>query len=386
MKAELLAAWTERGVKIPEPGAVEVGDEVAADAVEAGATLHAGTKIFGAETHIGPGCELGRETPMTVENCQLGEGVKLKGGYAADAVFLDGSAMGSGAHVRGGTILEEGAEMAHTVGLKQTIFFPYVVGGSLINFCDALMAGGYDRKRHSEIGSSYIHFNYTPRGDKATASLFGDVPRGVMLESAPIFLGGQGGTVGPVRVAYGTVVGAGSVLRSDVEEEGQLVLTGAVQAVRTAFSKEYRGVRRILRNGMAYLGNLVALAAWYREVRAPAMSGTRWGAACAAGGMRQIAADRKERVKRLGAVMEAVGGEALAAWAARNSIFSSRSTKARAEGNPEGDASAKAAFLAAWEGTAGAGRYVERVRALGAEGKAAGTAWLQSIVDAVAND
>ena len=376
MKAELLSAWSERGVKIPEPGAVEVGDEVAVDALEAGTVLHAGTKIFGERTHIGPGCELGRETPMTVENCQLGEGVKLKGGYAADAVFLDGAAMGSGAHVRGGTILEEGSEMAHTVGLKQTIFFPYVVGGSLINFCDALMAGGYDRKRHSEIGSSYIHFNYTPRGDKATASLFGDVPRGVMLDQAPIFLGGQGGTVGPVRVEYGTVVGAGSVLRGDVEEPGQLVLTGPAPAVRTAFSKEYRGIRRILRNGMLYLGNMAALAAWYREVRAPAMGGTPWGAACAAGGMRQVAAVRKERVKRLGAVMEAVGGEALAAWAAR---------KARAEGDPEGDASAKAAFFAAWEGTAGAG-YVERVRALGAEGKAAGTKWLQSIVDAVAND
>ena len=64
--------------------------------------------------------------------------------------------MGSGAQVRPGTILEEGAEMAHTVGLKQTIFFPFVVGGSLINFCDALMSGGKSRKVHSEIGSSFM--------------------------------------------------------------------------------------------------------------------------------------------------------------------------------------------------------------------------------------
>ena len=56
---------------------------------------------------------------------------------------------------------------------------------------------------HTEVGSSYIHFNFTPDGDKTTASLFGDVPRGVMLNQPPIFLGGQGGTVGPVPPVSG---------------------------------------------------------------------------------------------------------------------------------------------------------------------------------------
>jgi bifunctional N-acetylglucosamine-1-phosphate-uridyltransferase/glucosamine-1-phosphate-acetyltransferase GlmU-like protein len=167
-----------RGVKIAAPGSVEIGDEVDPARMAPGVVIHAGCKVFGAATHIGPGCVLGREAPATVEDCQLGEKVELKGGYFSGAVFLDGAAMGSGAQVRAGTILEEGAEMAHTVGLKQTIFLPFVVGGSLINFCDALMAGGRSRKDHSEIGSSFIHFNYTPHGDKATASLFGDVPRG----------------------------------------------------------------------------------------------------------------------------------------------------------------------------------------------------------------
>jgi UDP-N-acetylglucosamine/UDP-N-acetylgalactosamine diphosphorylase len=52
--------------------------------------------------------------------------------------------------------------------LKQTILFPFVTLGSLINFCDIFMSGGSDRKNHSEVGSSYIHFNYTPNQDKAT--------------------------------------------------------------------------------------------------------------------------------------------------------------------------------------------------------------------------
>lgn len=53
------------------------------------------------------------------------------------------------------------------------------------------MAGGTSRKDHSEVGSSYIHFNYTPDGDKTTPSLICDVPRGVMLNQPPIFLGRQ---------------------------------------------------------------------------------------------------------------------------------------------------------------------------------------------------
>jgi len=154
---------------------------------------------------------IGAEAPVTIENCQLGRGVKLKGGYFSGAVFLDGSNMGSGAHVREGTILEEEASGAHAVGLKQTVLLPFVTLGSLINFCDILMAGGASRKDHSEVGSSYIHFNYTPNQDKATASLVGDVPRGVLLNQKSIFLGGQGGLVGPARIAYGCVIAAGGI-------------------------------------------------------------------------------------------------------------------------------------------------------------------------------
>jgi UDP-N-acetylglucosamine/UDP-N-acetylgalactosamine diphosphorylase len=42
--------------------------------------------------------------------------------------------MGLGAQVREACILEEQASAAHCVGLKQTILFPFVTLGSLINF------------------------------------------------------------------------------------------------------------------------------------------------------------------------------------------------------------------------------------------------------------
>ncbi len=157
-----------------------------------GVKIYPGCRIYGRETVIAGGAQIGRESPVTIENCQIGSDVELRGGYFNNSVFLEKACMGLGAHVREGCILEEQANCAHCVGLKQTILFPFVTLGSPVNFCDRLMAGGTSRKDHSEVGSSYIHFNFTPDGDKITPSLICDVPRGVMLNQTPIFLGRLG--------------------------------------------------------------------------------------------------------------------------------------------------------------------------------------------------
>ena len=375
-----------RGVKIAAPSSVEIGDEVDPGRIAAGVVVHAGCKIFGATTSIGPGCGLGREAPATVEDCQLGEKVELKGGYFSGAVFLDGAAMGSGAQVRPGTILEEGAEMAHTVGLKQTIFFPFVVGGSLINFCDALMSGGKSRKVHSEIGSSFIHFNYTPHGDKATASLIGDVPRGVMLNQEAIFLGGQGGLAGPVRIEYGTVQAAGLVSRKDVLQPNQLVVPVTPHTGTFPYETGYRSLARVMRNCAIYVGNIAALQAWYQQVRRPLLERTPHGKACLEGALRQLASVRKERLKRLDDVMEKIAKEDRSALGAdlcaEHEKLCGGWTAARGRLAAAGDVECaeKTAFLAAWT-AAKEENYLARVQALPAEAKVAGTAWLQKIVD-----
>ena len=375
-----------RGVRIATPGSVEIGDEVEPGRIAPGVVLHAGCKIFGENTSIGPGCVLGREGPATIEDCQLGAGVQLKGGYFSGAVFLDGAAMGSGAQVRPGTILEEGAEMAHTVGLKQTVFFPFVVGGSLINFCDALMAGGRNRKEHSEIGSSFVHFNYTPHGDKATASLIGDVPRGVMLDQPPIFLGGQGGLAGPVRVEYGTVLAAGHVLRKDVLEGGRLVVPEPPPAGIRPFAPNYRSVERVMRNGATYIGNLAALEAWYARVRRPLLERDAYGAACLEGALRQLAGARQERLKRLDEVVARIAAEDRLlldeplrnAHEALEAAWPAMRERLAAAGDVEGPE--KSVFLAAWQ-AAKENEYVARIQGLPAEAKTAGTAWLGKIVE-----
>lgn len=259
----------EKGVTIPAPESVEIGEDLNIDRISGdGVVLHNGTKLFGSSTYISKNCIIGREGPATIDNCWLAPEVTLKSGYFNKAVFLKKASLGFGSHVREGTILEEEASTAHTVGLKQTILFPFVTLGSLINFCDCFMSGGTSRKDHSEVGSSYIHFNYTPNQDKATASLIGDVPNGVMLNNKPIFLGGQGGLVGPCMFSYGTVIAAGTLQRNDEMRPDRLIFGGSLKAGSIKNTRgNYPNIKRILSHNVMYIANLIALYNWYKQVR-----------------------------------------------------------------------------------------------------------------------
>lgn len=298
-------ALIDKGVSIPNPWTIDIAEDVEVDRISGeGVVLHPGTRLRGAKTVISAGCILGAEGPVTVENCWLGPRVELKGGYFSRSVFLAGSSMTLGAHVREGSILEEEASGAHTVGLKQTILFPYVTLGSLINFCDVMMAGGTSRKDHSEVGSSYIHFNFTPDGDKTTASLFGDVPRGVLLDQKPIFLGGQGGSVGPVTTGFGVVVGAGSILREDVEDDDVLLVPEVVSGLRRPNKRHsYRKLNGLLEKNLTYIASLVALENWYRQVRALFFAQQEFGREVLDGALEQLASGQNERLKRLKALV-----------------------------------------------------------------------------------
>jgi UDP-N-acetylglucosamine/UDP-N-acetylgalactosamine diphosphorylase len=266
MKVEELI---RKGANVPNPTSVTIADDVNIERIAGkGVVIYPFVSISGSKTTIAQDAKIGAEGPVTIKDCYVGPDVALKGGYFSGAVFLHKAGCGLGSHVRQGTILEEEASIAHTVGLKQTILFPFVTLGSLINFCDCLMSGGTGRKNHSEVGSSYIHFNFTPNQDKATPSLLGDVPKGVMLNQSPIFMGGQGGLVGPCRIAYGTVLAAGTICRNDQLVDGLLVFGEKPHSGKIPYvAGIYHGLKRILMNNFIYIGNLYALRQWYAKVR-----------------------------------------------------------------------------------------------------------------------
>lgn len=259
----------EKGVVIHNPDTVHVDQDVDTDRISGdGVVLYPGCRIKGEKTLVLAGSKIGAEAPVTLDNCYVGPDVQLKGGFFQKAVFAGNNSFGSGAHAREGTILEEQASAAHTVGLKQTLLFPFVTLGSLINFCDCFMAGGTDRKNHSEVGSSFIHFNYTPNQDKATPSMIGNVHQGVLLDRNPIFLGGQGGIVGPCRIAFGCITAAGSIIRKDEPNQDRLLLGGSFKdASIKKPSMVYKNVKRVFNHNCSYIAALCALLGWYTNIR-----------------------------------------------------------------------------------------------------------------------
>ncbi|GAB6270194.1 MAG: hypothetical protein STSR0003_00330 [Smithella sp.] len=389
---EKIQQLLDKGVEIPNPGTLDIGNDVNVDQISGdGVRIYPGCRIYGGKTVISSGCKLGYEAPVTIEDCQLGSKVELKGGFFSKSVFLEKANMGMGAHVREGCILEEEAGGAHSVGLKQTILFPFVTLGSLINFCDCLMAGGTSRSNHSEVGSSYIHFNFTPDADKTTASLLGDVPRGVMLNQPPIFLGGQGGIIGPARLGFGNVVAAGSVLRHDYPGDNQLIFeqapAGSVKNYRQA---AYPGIGRVVKNNILYLANLTALEMWYTHIRKPFLEAQPFGLLLYAGVLEQLAAGKKERLKRLKAMAQKAVAAAKDVPARRElhdqikmieNLFTGKMPDVLSQTDPS-----REKFLNDFEKITGGGRtnYIETIQSMPAAVSSEGVAWLSGIVDALA--
>ena len=388
-----VAALIEKGAIIPNPLTVDIGDEVTLEHIsDKDVTIYPGCRIYGKDTVICGGVRLGAEAPVTIENCLLGPRVELKGGYFRQSVFLAGSNVGSGAQVREACLLEEEVSAAHCVGLKQTILFPFVVLGSLINFCDCLMAGGTNRKNHSEVGSSYIHFNFTPDGDKATASLFGDVPRGAMLNQPPIFLGGQGGAVGPLRLGFGNVVAAGSILRGDFPEDNQLIVAGPRRDTVVDYTPLlYPHLRRLIENNVYYLANLLALEQWYVHVRNRFLAAQEFGDLLCQGALKVLKQAKDERTKRLKIVAENMPRSMKAddqpdplkqeLHRHADTLLASFSR----ESTEQYGAESRNRFLARLfaDGAVPAEEYIKTIQSLPAEVAQLGTQWLETFIDAV---
>ncbi|HQB44155.1 MAG TPA: hypothetical protein PK140_17510 [Polyangiaceae bacterium] len=264
-----LEALEKSGVRIIDPRQTYIGEDVPLERVAEGVVLHPGVRLHGSKTRLGARAEVGTEGPATLMDTVMDEEARVASGYVHGAVLLKKASLGANAHVRAGTLLEEEASTAHAVGLKQTLLLSFVTLGSLINFCDCLMTGGTSRSDHAEVGSGYIHFNFTPwgkHGDKATPSLIGSVPRGVFLRERRIFLGGTGGLVGPAEVGFGAVAGAGQVVRHGIAE-GHLVLQQTRPIDRAVEFGRLDAVMPRAEKNIRYIGHLHALRVWYDKVR-----------------------------------------------------------------------------------------------------------------------
>jgi UDP-N-acetylglucosamine/UDP-N-acetylgalactosamine diphosphorylase len=312
---------------MPRPDLVVIAPEVPPEAIAPGVVLHPFTQLRGARTRLGAGAVIGEGGPAVLEDCAVGAGAQigtmgpvtlknvvcgpgtvLGSGAAEDAVFLGKEvsdpaiSCGLAFRVRKGSLYEEDANSAQHTDTKMTILFPWVTLGSNVNWCDVLMAGGtgpaFDQ--FSEVGSGAVHFNFTPRGDKATATLLGNVPEGVFLRAPRLFIGGNGSLIGPAQVAFGAVTAAGG--RFSGELGPGLLETEAAQARPATFTQEiYGSVKRVYESQVRFIGQLAALDAWYGEARALIARGDPEREALYAAGREMVRLNLAERIAQLAA-------------------------------------------------------------------------------------
>ena len=260
-----ISRLVERGVRVWGAERVYIGEEVRLDNISPRAEL-LNAFITGESTFIGSGAQIGVSGLARIHESQIGSLCVLGAGSYEHCVFLNRAKARGFAEIRQGTVLEEDAEVAHNVGLKNTVFTSGVVAGSCINYCDVLVSGGSCRSDHSEIGSGAIHFNFDPRGDKF-GSLLGDA-RGCLLRSRRIFVGGNSGLVAPVHLGFGAVIAAGSTIRKDIGEN-QLSSGEPLQQAGDYDLDKYFDLSRKFCMTAKMIGNLQAMQAWYRLIRLP---------------------------------------------------------------------------------------------------------------------
>lgn len=296
----------EKGVIVVDPRQTYLSPEVNLDRIYAGSVLFPGCRLTGERTLIGTSAQIGTEGPAVIQNSIVGAEAEVGSGFLADSTLLPRAKAGANVHFRGGTLLEEYATTAHCVGLKQSILMYSVTLGSLINFCDVLISGGSSRREHTEVGSGFIHFNFTPwgkNGDKATPSMVGNVTDGVFLDQKRIFLGGLSGMVGPASVGFGAVTAAGQVIRHPVADSTIHAETGSNIDRNCSFcgvSFSEKRIRRIHEKNAEFLAQLYALKEWYLQVRLQRseIQGDSELSLVLCGAVETIQSCMKERIKR----------------------------------------------------------------------------------------
>ncbi|MBF0286409.1 MAG: hypothetical protein HQM14_01210 [SAR324 cluster bacterium] len=321
-----------RNVQIPSLSHVCIGREVPLENIGTGVVLHPFCKIIGDKTKIYSKAQVGLRGPVTLENSIVGKesvigsqgpvtlvdtvtGPKtvLGSGVAESAVFLgketdiNDFSTGLGFRTRKGSLYEEDSSSAQHTDTKMTILFPWVTLGSNINFCDLMLTGGVGPNLgdFTEVGSGTIHFNFTIRGDKATASLLGNVPEGVFLRKERLFIGGNNSLLGPLQADFGTLTAAG-IRAAGVLKNGLNLGRGLPLGHTDYDPRIFSRSKEVIGQQVHYIGQLAALYHWYREIRFQLAQSNPELLELYQAGQKMVVLNIMERIAQVGRFVEAL--------------------------------------------------------------------------------
>lgn len=171
--------------------------------------------------------EIGADT-VVEPNCVFGPGVRVAGGVTIRAFsHLEGAEVATGcevgpyARLRPGSRLEAGAKVGNFVETKKAVLGPGAKANHLSYIGDATVGA------KANIGAGTITCNYDGFSKYQTEI------------GAGAFVGSNTALVAPVRVGDGAIVGAGSVITSDVGSDA-LALTRATQEQKAGWAARFR--------------------------------------------------------------------------------------------------------------------------------------------------
>ena len=166
---ERLSLIGERGVEVVDPRQTYIGPDVDLSRISPGSRLFPGARLSGACTYVGNVMHtLALKDRSVLQDAVIGPASVIGSGFIEDSVLLGGAKMAANVHIRPGCLFEEEVVLGHTVGLKQTVLLSFVTLGSVINFCDVLMAGGGSRRDHSRSAAASFISTTHPTALKAT--------------------------------------------------------------------------------------------------------------------------------------------------------------------------------------------------------------------------
>ena len=198
MQESILNDHMLAGVTVVDPAStyVDVGVTLEPDVTILPQSHLSGASSVARGSVLGPGVQL--------NDAQIGEDCEISWSVVEDSVIGARVTIGPYAHLRGGTVVEDGAHIGNFVELKKTRMGRGAKAGHLSYLGDATLGA------KANIGAGTITCNFDGKKKHRT-----EIGEGA-------FIGSNSALVAPVKIGAGAMTGAGSVVTRDVAP-GELV-------------------------------------------------------------------------------------------------------------------------------------------------------------------
>ena len=196
LASDIATRWLARGVLIRNPDAARIGPRVE---LAPGCEVCAPCELLG-RVAVAQGARI--DANCVVHDAELAAGAWLRHfSHVERAVLGPGATAGPYARLRPGAQLQDGSRVGNFVEMKKAVLGPGAKANHLTYLGDAEVGAG------ANIGAGTITCNYDGANKHATR----------IGEGA--FIGSNTALVAPIRIGDRALVGAGSTLTKDVEDD-----------------------------------------------------------------------------------------------------------------------------------------------------------------------